>query len=91
MSETDVHKLSLYVKLSDNQSAVFLIPLKEYKHFLAQLRPQEREILEMRLQGHSNEDIANKLNIYDRKIRRVIEHVRDIATKEGLAAGDSAP
>jgi hypothetical protein len=29
MSETDVHKLSLYVKLSDNQSAVFHIPLKD--------------------------------------------------------------
>ena len=38
----------------------------------------------MRLQGHSNEDIARKLNIYDRKIRRVIEHVRSIAEKEGL-------
>jgi RNA polymerase sigma factor (sigma-70 family) len=64
--------------------------LDQLEHFLAQLRPQEREILEMRLQGHSNEDIAAKLGIYDRKIRRVIEHVRDIATKEGLASGNSA-
>jgi RNA polymerase sigma-70 factor (ECF subfamily) len=62
--------------------------LDQLEHFLAQLRPQEREILEMRLQGHSNEDIASKLGIYDRKIRRVIEHVRDIATKEGLTPGD---
>src|ERR1700722_15558160 len=65
--------------------------LDQLEHFLGQLRPQEREILEMRLQGHSNEDIASKLGIYDRKIRRVIEHVRDIATKEGLAPGDPAP
>lgn len=65
--------------------------LDQLEHFLAQLRPQEREILEMRLQGHSNEDIASKLGIYDRKIRRVIEHVRDIATKEGLAPGDPLP
>jgi RNA polymerase sigma-70 factor, ECF subfamily len=63
--------------------------LDQLEHFLAQLRPQEREILEMRLQGHSNEDIASKLGIYDRKIRRVIEHVRDIATKEGLTASDA--
>jgi RNA polymerase sigma-70 factor (ECF subfamily) len=64
--------------------------LDQLEHFLGQLRPQERTILEMRLQGHSNEDIATKLGIYDRKIRRVIEHVRDIATKEGLATDDPA-
>jgi RNA polymerase sigma-70 factor (ECF subfamily) len=63
--------------------------LDQLEHFLGQLRPQEREILEMRLQGHSNEDIATKLGIYDRKIRRVIEHVRAIAQKEGLAPGDA--
>jgi RNA polymerase sigma-70 factor (ECF subfamily) len=63
--------------------------LDQLEHFLGQLRPQEREILEMRLQGHSNEEIANKLGIYDRKIRRVIEHVRDIAEKEGLTPGDA--
>ena len=59
--------------------------LDQLEHFLTQLRPQEREILEMRLQGYSNEEIAKKLGIYDRKIRRVIEHVRAIAEKEGLA------
>ncbi len=65
--------------------------LDQLEHFLSQLRPQEREILEMRLQGHSNEDIAAKLGIYDRKIRRVIEHVRDIARQEGLHPADPAP
>jgi RNA polymerase sigma-70 factor (ECF subfamily) len=64
--------------------------LDQLEHFLSQLRPQEREILEMRLQGHSNEEIAGKLGIYDRKIRRVIEHVRDIAAKEGLNPADPA-
>jgi hypothetical protein len=32
-----------------------------------------------------NEDIAQKLGIYDRKIRRVIERVRALAEQEGLA------
>ena len=59
--------------------------LDQLEHFFSQLRPQERQILEMRLQGHSNDDIAQKLGIYDRKIRRVIEHVRAIAEKDGLA------
>lgn len=54
--------------------------LDQMEHFLSRLRPQEREILEMRLKGFSNEDIAEKLGIYDRKIRRVIERIRGLAT-----------
>lgn len=56
----------------------------QLEHFLAQLRPQERQILELRLQGFTNEEIAQKLGLYDRKIRRVLEHVRVVAEKEGL-------
>jgi RNA polymerase sigma-70 factor (ECF subfamily) len=58
--------------------------MDQLEHFLGQLRPEERLILEMRLQGFTNEEIAQKLGVYDRKIRRVIEHVRAIAEKEGL-------
>ncbi len=58
--------------------------LDQLEHFFSQLRPQERQILELRVQGHSNDEIAQKLGIYDRKIRRVIEHVRAVAEKEGL-------
>jgi DNA-binding CsgD family transcriptional regulator len=48
------------------------------------LKPEERQILEMRLQGYSNDEIAEKLGIYDRKIRRIIERIRGIAEVEGL-------
>ncbi len=58
--------------------------LDQLEHFLAQLRPQEREILEMRVQGYSNDEIAAKLGIYDRKIRRTIERIRGLAEQEGL-------
>ena len=44
----------------------------------------ERQVIEMRLQGCSNEEIEKKLGIYDRKIRRYIEHVRALAEQEGL-------
>ncbi len=60
--------------------------LNQMEHFLGRLRPMEREILELRMQGFSNEDIAKKLGIYDRKIRRVIERVREQAEQEGLGA-----
>lgn len=63
--------------------------IDQLEHFLNQLQPNERKILEMRLQGHSNEDIAKALNIYDRKIRRTIEHIRSIAEKEGISPGEA--
>jgi RNA polymerase sigma-70 factor, ECF subfamily len=58
--------------------------IDQLEHLLGQLQPQERQILELRLQGYSNEEIAQKLGIYDRKIRRVIEHVRAIAKRDGM-------
>ncbi len=58
--------------------------LDQLEHFLNRLAPQERQILEMRLQGFSNDEIAAKLGIYDRKIRRVIERVRGLAEQEGI-------
>src|SRR5262249_28270746 len=38
----------------------------QLEHFLDHLQPQERQILEMRMQGYSNEEIADKLGTYDR-------------------------
>jgi RNA polymerase sigma factor (sigma-70 family) len=60
--------------------------LDELEHFLSRLRPQERQMLEMRIQGYSNEEIAAELHTYDRKIRRVFERIRELAEKEGLAS-----
>jgi RNA polymerase sigma-70 factor (ECF subfamily) len=58
----------------------------QLEHFLSRLRPDERQVLEMRLQGHSNEDIAQKLNIkHDRTIRRIIERIRGQAVQEELS------
>ncbi len=58
--------------------------LDQLETFFNHLRPQEREILELRLQGFSNDEISEKLGIYDRKIRRVFERIRSIAEAEGL-------
>lgn len=56
----------------------------QLEHFVEQLRPQEREILELRMMGHSNEEIAKQLGTYDRKVRRVMERIRALAEQEGL-------
>jgi RNA polymerase sigma-70 factor (ECF subfamily) len=58
--------------------------LDNLEHFFNRLKPQERQILEMRLHGFSNDEISRQLGIYDRKIRRVLERVRAMAELEGL-------
>jgi RNA polymerase sigma-70 factor (ECF subfamily) len=58
--------------------------LDQLESLMAQLKPQERKILEMRMQGYNNEEIATELGIYDRKIRRVIERMRGLAEQAGL-------
>jgi len=53
-----------------------------FEHFLSRLPPQERQILELRLEGHSSTEIAEKLGIYDRKVRRFFERLRGLAELE---------
>jgi RNA polymerase sigma-70 factor, ECF subfamily len=58
--------------------------LDQLEHFLDRLEPETRQIIEMRLQGYTNDEISQQLGIYDRKIRRAVERVRDLAFDEGL-------
>ena len=50
--------------------------LDELKHLINHLRPQEQEIIQMRLEGYDNVEIAEKLGISDRTIRRLLERLR---------------
>jgi RNA polymerase sigma-70 factor (ECF subfamily) len=56
--------------------------LDELEHFLNQLGPLERQVIELRLQGHSNEEIAAQLGVIDRRVRRIIERVRGLASSQ---------
>ena len=58
--------------------------LDQLEHFLRKLDDQTKRIIEMRLEGYTNDEIAKELGIYDRKIRRAVERVRDLAREEGL-------
>jgi RNA polymerase sigma-70 factor (ECF subfamily) len=53
--------------------------LDELEQFMAQLPPFERQVLELKIQGHSSTEIAEKLGTYDRKVRRVIERIEAMA------------
>jgi len=58
--------------------------LDQMEHFLAQLRQEDRDILEMRMQGFSTLEIAQKLSITDRKIRRLMERIRGLAARDDI-------
>ncbi|HJZ53775.1 MAG TPA: sigma-70 family RNA polymerase sigma factor [Gemmataceae bacterium] len=63
--------------------------LDEFERFLAQLPDFDRKVLELRVQGHSTVEIAEKLGSYDRKIRRVLERIEAVARGSEVAGGES--
>ncbi len=58
--------------------------LDQLEHFMAQLPQEDRGILELRMEGYSTDEIAKKLGSYDRKVRRVLERIREVAEHERL-------
>ncbi len=61
--------------------------LDHLEHFLAKLSPKERKILELRVQGCTNDEIAAELHTTDRSVRRVFERIRGLAEQEGFQPG----
>ena len=43
---------------------------------LSNLSPQECEVLDMKLQNHTNDEIANKMNCSERTVRRLTNQIR---------------
>jgi RNA polymerase sigma-70 factor, ECF subfamily len=52
------------------------------KMFLEKFTQQDQQIIELRLQGYTSEEIAEKLGTYDRKVRRVLERIHAVALQE---------
>lgn len=61
--------------------------IDQLDHFLGRLEPEEQAMLTLRLQGSSTEEIAQQMNSYDRKVRRVLERVRALAQEEEQSMG----
>jgi RNA polymerase sigma-70 factor (ECF subfamily) len=61
------------------QAAIFVDSLE---FFLRELRPADRKILEMRLEGFEQAEIAKRLGVSDRTIRRLMERIRSLAERE---------
>ncbi len=58
--------------------------LDQLEYFMQQLPENDRRILALRLEGYSTDEIAQQLGTYDRKIRRVLERIRDLAERDGF-------
>lgn len=56
----------------------------EIGRFVARLTPVERQILELRLEGYGTVEIADKIGSYDRKVRRVLERLQEVARTGGI-------
>lgn len=59
------------------EAAVALVD--EFDRFMAQLPQLDRQVLELKLQGYSTIEIAEKINSYDRKVRRILERIQTFA------------
>lgn len=53
--------------------------LDEFEQLMGQLQPLDRDVLQLKMQGYSTVEIAEKLGSYDRKIRRVLERIQELA------------
>ena len=56
----------------------------QLEHLLARLCPRDRRLLQLRLQGYRNEEIARELGTSDRHVRRVLKRIRALVEEEGL-------
>jgi RNA polymerase sigma-70 factor (ECF subfamily) len=63
--------------------------MDQLDHFLGRLTTEEQQILTLRLQGYSTDEIAGQINSYDRKVRRVLERVKALVQKEERDLGPS--
>jgi RNA polymerase sigma-70 factor (ECF subfamily) len=72
----------LQVMTKDPTPETVVTFIDQLDHFLGKLDPDEQQIVTLRLQGHSSEEIAREMNSYDRKVRRVLERVRVLAQEE---------
>lgn len=54
------------------------------EHFMNDLRENDRMVLEMRLQGLKQEEIAEKMGCTERTVRRTLERIRSVAEAQGI-------
>lgn len=68
------------------EAVVMFIDLLE--NFMSQLRDTDRRVLELRLQGLTQEEIASEVGCTERTVRRILERIRTVAGEHGIGPKD---
>ena len=66
------------------EAVVMFIDMLE--HFMSALRETDRKVLEFRLHGLTQEEIAAEIGCTERTVRRILERIRHVAEERGLHA-----
>lgn len=80
------HDLLLQVCAHEPPPDVEVALINEFERFVARLSPADRKVLEMKLDGYSTAEIAAAIGSYERKVRRILERIQEVAE----AAADTA-
>jgi DNA-directed RNA polymerase specialized sigma24 family protein len=56
--------------------------LDRLEQILPQLPPKERHVFRLLLEGHRDSEVSRQLNVYERKVRRIVERIRQLAMRE---------
>ena len=59
--------------------------LEEFEQLMNSLSPMEQQVVQLKVEGYSTVEIAEKLGSYDRKIRRVLERIESVAHSKAEA------
>ncbi len=90
VADDDSQKLLLTLLAREPSPEEAVALLDEMETLLGALKPDDRQIVEMRLQGYTSIEIAAQLGVSDRKVRRLMERLRSLAERDGRAADGPA-
>jgi RNA polymerase sigma factor (sigma-70 family) len=85
--QADGSEVFAHVASAEPSAEVEVALLDEFERFVEQLPTLDRQVLELKVQGFSTVEIAERLGTYDRKVRRIIERLEGLSEDQEFAAG----
>ena len=85
--QADGSEVFAHVASTEPTAEVEVALLDEFEKFVGQLPTLDRQVLELKVQGFSTVEIAERLGTYDRKVRRIIERLEGLSEDQEFAAG----
>jgi DNA-directed RNA polymerase specialized sigma24 family protein len=64
-----------FFDLGVSESHLMFIARDTVDHFISRLNPEQARIVKLKLEGHSNQSVAQILGVCDRTIRRQLEEI----------------